>query len=86
MSSVPVQVPDNLLSLVDLLTTLAATNPVVTEHVAPIIREMFDFALTSGKVHDPDVWIRAMKAAIIEIETLKADDVWLNRLPIERGE
>lgn len=86
MSSVPVPIPENLLSLVNLITTLAETNPIIADHVAPILVQMFDFALTSGKVHEPDVWIRALRAAIIDIETLKADDVWLGRLPVERGE
>lgn len=86
MSAVPVPIPENLLSVVNLLTTLAATEPIIADHVGPILVQMFDYAMTSGKVKDPDVWIRALKGAIVTVETMKADDVWLSRLPVERGE
>jgi hypothetical protein len=84
--SVPVPIPENLLSIVNLLTTLAETEPVVADHVAPIMVTMFDFAMSSGKVTDPKTWVRAMEGAIAYIETNHADDEWLSRLPInERG-
>ena len=86
MSTVPTPVSADLLPILNLLETLYATNPLVAGHVVPIVKEAFNFALTSGKEGDPEVWVRALKAAIIEIETLKADDVWLSRLPVERGE
>jgi hypothetical protein len=82
--SVPVPIPENLLSVVNLLTTLAATEPVVADHVAPILVTMFDFAMTSGKVTDPKVWVRALQGAITVIETEHLDDEWLTRLPINK--
>lgn len=80
--SVQVPVPENLLSLVDLLTTLAETEPVVADHIAPIVRQMFDFAMTSGKVTDPKVWVRALEGAVAVIETKHLDDEWLSRTPV----
>ncbi len=80
--SVQVPVPENLLSLVDLLTTLAETEPVVADHVAPIVRQMLDFAMTSGKVTDPKVWVRALEGAVAYIETNHLDDEWLSRVPV----
>lgn len=85
MSSVQVPIPENLLTVVDLLTTLAETEPLVADHVAPIIEQMFDYAMTSGRVTDPDVWVRALKAAIVTVETLKADDTWLSMTPVRGG-
>jgi len=85
MSTVPVPIPENLLPLVNKLTTLQAMEPLVTDHIAPVINNMLDFALTSGKATDPDVWIRALQAAVVYVETLKADDEWLSRVPINRG-
>lgn len=82
MSAVNVPVPNNLLSIVDLLSTLAATEPLIADHVVPIIEQAFNYAMTSGKAKDPEVWVRALKAAIITIETLKADDTWLAMTPI----
>jgi hypothetical protein len=81
--SVQIPVPENLVSLVDLLTTLAETEPVVADHVAPIVRQMFDFAMTSGKVTDPKVWVRALEGAVAYIETNHLDDEWLSRSPIK---
>ncbi|RPJ80732.1 MAG: hypothetical protein EHM13_11570 [Acidobacteria bacterium] len=86
MSSVHVPIPENLLSLVNLLTTLAATEPVVTEHVAPIITQLFDYAMTSGKVTDPKMWVRAMQGAIAVIETRHLDDQRLSMIPINRSD
>jgi hypothetical protein len=80
---VQIPVPENLVSLVDLLTTLAETEPVVADHVAPIVRQMFDFAMTSGKVTDPKVWVRALEGAVAYIETNHLDDEWLSRSPIK---
>jgi hypothetical protein len=85
MSSVPVPVSENLLPLVHLLETLVATEPVVAEHVVPIVRQFFDYAMTSGKVTDPKMWVRAMQGAIAVIETQHLDDQWLALSPINRG-
>lgn len=85
MSYVQVPVPENVLSILNLLTTLAETEPVVAEHVLPIIKEAFDLAMTSGQVNDPKVWVRALKGAIAVIETKHLDDEWLSRIPINRG-
>jgi hypothetical protein len=82
--SVPVPINENLLSLVNLLTTLADTEPVVADHIAPIMVTLFDFAMTSGKVTDPKMWVRAMQGAITLIETKHLDDEWLTRIPINR--
>lgn len=82
--SVPVPIPENLLSIVNLLTTLADTEPVVADHVAPILVTMMDFAMTSGKVTDPKVWVRALEGAVAFIETNHADDEWLSRIPINK--
>lgn len=84
--TVRVPVNENLLPILDLFETLVATEPVVAEHVVPIVKNMFDFAMTSGEVTDPKMWVRAMKGAIAYIETNHLDDEWLNRIPIERGE
>lgn len=83
--SVPVPISENMLPVVNMLETLAATEPVVAEHVAPIIRHFLDFAMTSGKVTDPQVWVRALQAAVTYVETNHADDEWLSRTPINRG-
>lgn len=84
MSYVPTNVPENALSIVNHLLTLAETEPLVADHVFPIIKQAVDFALTSGKVADPDVWVRAFKAAAAYVETLKADEQWLQMLPINK--
>jgi len=83
MSSVPVPVPPNLLPLVDLLTTLAATEPVVANHIAPVIVNMFEFAMASGKVTDPKMWVRALEGAVAFIETNHIDDEWLSRTVVK---
>jgi hypothetical protein len=83
--SVPVPISENLLPVVNLLETLAATEPVVAEHIAPIIENFMSFAMTSGKVTDPKMWVRALQAAVVLIETKHADDEWLSRIPINRG-
>jgi len=82
--SVPVPIQPNLLPLVNLLTTLAETEPVVADHIAPIMVDMFDFAMTSGKVVDPKMWVRALKGAVAYIETNHLDDEWLARTPINK--
>lgn len=82
MSSVPVPVPENLLTIVNLLSTLVETEPLVADHVVPIVVQAFDFAMTSGKATDPDVWVRALQGAAAYIETLKIDDRWLSDIPL----
>lgn len=83
--SVNLPVSENLVSIVNLLETLAATEPVVADHVVPVVRQMFEFAMTSGKVTDPKMWVRAMQGAITVIETKHLDDEWLARIPINKG-
>jgi hypothetical protein len=83
---VPVPVQPNLLSIVNLLTTLADTEPVVADHIAPILVTMLDFAMTSGKVTDPKVWVRALQGAVAFIETKHIDDEWLSMLPVNKDE
>ncbi len=82
--SVSVPISEGLLPLIDKLETLAATEPVVAAHIAPIINNMLDFALTSGKATDPRVWVRALEAAVAYIETNHADDHWLSGIPIRK--
>lgn len=85
MSYIQVPIPENLLTVVNHLLTLAETEPLVADHVVPIIVQAVDFAMTSGKATDPDVWIRAFKAASAYVETLKVDDRWLSGIPINRS-
>lgn len=87
MSYVPVQIPDspNILSIVNHILTLAETEPIVADHVLPILKNAIDFALTSGKATNPDVWVRAFQAAAAYVETLKVDDEWLSLTPINRS-
>lgn len=77
MSSVHVPIPENLLTVVNHLLTLAETEPLVAEHVVPIIVKAVDFAMTSGDAANPDVWVRAFEAAAAWVEVLRADDKWL---------
>lgn len=80
--NVPVPVPENMLSLVNRLLILAETEPLVTDTIKPILESAIEFALTSGKVSDPAVWIRAFEAASFEIANKKAAGEWLQMKPI----
>lgn len=82
----PIPIPTALLPIVNHLLTLAETEPLVADTVIPIIQKAVDFALTSGEASNPDVWIRAFRAASAEVATHKFDETWLSRLPVERGE
>jgi len=82
--SVPVPISESLLPLVNKLETLAAMEPVVAEHIAPIINDLLDFAMTSGKSTDPKVWVRALQAAVIYVETNHFDEQWLSATPINK--
>lgn len=83
MSLVTVPVPNNLVELVKRLTQIAELEPLVADHIAPIVSEAFEFAVNSGRVSDPDVWVRAFKAAALLVETRKADDTWLAMAPVK---
>lgn len=80
--NVPVPVPENLLTLVNRLIILAEQEPLVADTVMPILQSAFDFALTSGNVTDPAVWVRAFEAASFEIANKKAAGEWLQMKPI----
>lgn len=84
MSYIPVPLPPVLLPIVNHLLTLAETEPLVTDTIVPIVMKAIDFAMTSGQVSDPDVWIRALKAASAEVATLKFDDQWLAAIPVSK--
>lgn len=66
------------------LAVLEAAEPLIAEHIGPIMVTMANFVSESGKPTNPDVWIRAMRDAILYIETLKADGVWLAEIPVHR--
>lgn len=59
------------------LEALEAAEPAVEKHIGPIIVDMVSMAMAEGPT-DPDVWIRALKGAVIYVETLKVDDQWLS--------
>jgi len=80
--SIPVPVPEPYLGLFNRLLILAEQEPLVADTVMPVLQSMLDFALTSGKVTDPDVWIRAFEAASFEIANKKAADTWLRMQPV----
>lgn len=79
---VNLSVPNNLVELVKRLSQIAEAEPLVADHIAPIVSDAFEFAVSSGRVSDPDVWVRAFKAAVIRVETAKADDTWLAMAPV----
>ena len=81
--NVPVPIPENYLGLVNRLLILAEQEPLVADTILPVLQSALDFALTSGKVTDPDVWIRAFEAASFEIANKKAADTWLQMTPVK---
>ena len=80
---VPVEAPENILSALNRLIILAETEPLVAETIAPILSNALEFALTSGKVTQPDVWVRAFEAAAFEVANKKAADLWLKMNPLK---
>ncbi|HYV99602.1 MAG TPA: hypothetical protein VE967_19240 [Gemmatimonadaceae bacterium] len=80
--NVPVPIPENYLGLVNRLLILAEQEPLVADTIMPILQSALDFALTSGKVTDPAVWVRAFEAASFEIANKKAAGEWLQMKPI----
>lgn len=73
----------NLEALAQLMGTLAKAEPIVAEHVLPIVQDAFVFAMSSGDITNPDIWVRAFKAAALEVETKKIDDTWLSMTRVE---
>ncbi len=83
MNYVPIPIHPSLLPIVSRLLTLAETEPLVSDTVVPIVMKAIEFAMTSGQVSDPDIWIRALKAASAQVSALKFDDKWLSMTRVE---
>lgn len=66
-----------LATVIKTLEVLEETAPLVSDHIAPILVDAIQRALREG-VTDPDVWVRAFKAAAVYVEAQKIDDAWLN--------